>query len=279
MRNIGMHYSKSMGLSLKEIKERGFNNVQVMVGGGPSLYHVNKYEIENIIKEANKENIHLTLHTPVVNNPSSERAIIRKLTLKNVIETIEYVSAYEKIRPIRIVVHGGNNRNSELEGLSNLEEFCSKVLGYLKLKGIKNVIVCLENLAGAKIRDWNCSSVFNLHRIVSKFASSRIGICLDTNHAWGDCVDSSKYDITSLEHFSKIKKYLYLVHLNSIPIQCRKGQHLDRHSTDYIRECSIGGDKIVDIAKWCEEEEIMCILERSEAKYSFDDLVYIKESW
>ena len=70
-----------------------------------------------------------------------------------------------------------------------------------------------------------------------------------------------------------------VVHLNSIPVQCKKGGHVDRHSTDYIRECSNGGKKLVDVAKLCEKWSIPYILERRETIYSYDDIEFLRESW
>ncbi|MFH0941281.1 MAG: deoxyribonuclease IV [Candidatus Omnitrophota bacterium] len=137
-----------------------------------------------------------------------------------------------------LVTHMGSFKNSTME--DGLKRFIGALdIIFRETKGLKQVKLLLENTAGSG--NW-LGYTFDHHRIIfdSVKDNSRLGVCLDTAHAFAAGIDIRKpevFDSLLEEIGNKLgKKALLVVHLNDSIGAC--GSLIDRH--DHIGKGLIG---------------------------------------
>ena len=144
------------------------------------------------------------------------------------------------------------------------------------MKFIEVLFCVLRIPPGLKNRSWTCGSVWNLAK-VREVNHPQVRLCLDTNHAWADCDQEGKFDPRSTKDWARIENMTSVVHLNSIPVECLKGIHLDRHSKHLIEDCSIDNGFLFHIYDRCNWKQIPMVLERRDYNLSLKDMVYLRE--
>jgi len=177
----------------------------------------------------------VAVHIPYLINLATCYDTLYKRSIDSYIEDMHETAA---LGAQYLVTHMGSFKNSTLQrGLKRFIEALDII--FSQTKGLTGVKLLLENTSGSG--SW-LGSTFDHHRIIFDRVSdnSRLGICLDTAHAF-----AAGYDIRRPEVFDGLldsidvkvgKEALHLVHLNDSMSDC--GTHIDRH--DHIGKGFIG---------------------------------------
>ena len=226
---VGLHIGGSYESLLESIQlyQQGYNHFQIMLGPGKSLKldNVTIGNVKGILEKYPDIIYHVHLALPVTAaGDKNDRPW--KATLRYAVEASHHCN----ILGIRnMVLHTGSNPHGIQSAYSNLMEFCWR---FLMVTEGHNTVLCLENDVGSK-KGTRMGHVPLLMKVVKEIGHPRIRLCLDTNHAWGN---NWKFDIENMNHVTKALEYTALVHLNSIPEECQKGGHVDRHSFTLLEE-------------------------------------------
>jgi len=166
------------------------------------------------------------------------------------------------------VTHLGacKDANSEIIGLMTLIDFCKDFVH--STKGQKTIL-CLECDAGASTGR-KIGSIDNLIEVINKVGDDRVKMCYDTEHAY-----ANGFDVTDRELNKKVLDFTVVVHLNSIPEEVVKGNHLDRHSKTLLADCKEGTGFIEDLVKICTNKSIPMILERDSKSIILGDIDFV----
>ncbi len=158
-----------------------------------------------------------------------------------------------------LVTHMGSFKNSTME--DGLKRFIGALnIVFRATKDLKQVKLLLENTAGSG--SW-LGSTFGHHRIIfdSVKDSSRLGVCLDTAHAFAAGIDIRKPEVADqllTEIGDKLgKKALAVVHLNDSMGEL--GSLVDRH--DHIGKGLIGAHALKHIVNHPRLKDAAFILE------------------
>ena len=166
---------------------------------------VSKFNLETYNKNLNKiPNEEIVVHAPYIVNPASpEKKAFAIEFLCQEIKRMNYIGSKY------LVLHPGSytkfDKQTGINTLVNsLKTICQKT---------ENVEILLENMAG---KGTQIGTDFEqLKFIIEKVNNKRIGICLDTCHAW-----DSGYDITKVNKFVshlkelKVLKAIKVIHVN-----------------------------------------------------------------
>jgi len=180
---------------------------------------------------------------------------------------IEDIQEAEKLGGDYIVTHMGSHKEtSEDAGISRLIKALSKILE--QTKGSK-VGILLENTSGSG--SWLGYRFYHQHKIIKGLKDkSRVGLCLDTAHAYLAGYDLSTKSglekmIKEIEEMVGIK-LIKLVHLNDAAGQL--GSHHDRH--DHIGKGHIGLSGMKRIINHPKLKNIPMILETPKSTENSD---------
>ena len=151
-----------------------------------------------------------------------------------------------------VVVHTGASMKLPInEALQTMENMVREALQYATTK----TFLLLETPVGEGSEV--CSKLEELGDFFMRFDEeerNKLGICIDTCH-----IHSAGYDpLTYMKQW--VEKYpipIKLVHFNDSKGPC--GDHKDRH--EIAGHGTIGMDKMVAIAEWCEENDIPMVVE------------------
>jgi len=171
---------------------------------------------------------------------------------------IEDIRDAEKLEADYIVTHMGSHKEtSEDAGIKRLVEALNKILE--KTKGSK-VGILLENTSGSG--SWLGYRFYHQHKILKGLKEkSRVGLCLDTAHAY-----LAGYDLSTKQGLEKMLdeiqelvgiKLIKLIHLNDAAGEL--GCHHDRH--DHIGGGHIGLSGMKRIIRHPKLKNIPMILE------------------
>ena len=261
MKYIGAHVSVEGGVSNAPLEARAIGAKAFALFTGSSSRWVSKDPSEEEIKKF-KENCKLYGFTPEVILPHDNFLInLGSPDKKNL--TLSRKSFLDEMRRCELLglkmlnFHPGSHKNeiSEEECLDRIAESIN-----LTLDKTQGVTAVLENVAG---QGSNMGHTFEqLAYIISKIEDkSRIGVCIDTCHAY-----SAGYDLKTpegynktWEDFDKIIGFNYLkgMHLNDDKRE--HGSRIDRHAE--IGEGTLGKDFFVRLMNDPRFDNIPLILE------------------
>ncbi|MFA4854399.1 MAG: deoxyribonuclease IV [Candidatus Omnitrophota bacterium] len=180
---------------------------------------------------------------------------------------IEDIRDAEKLGADYIVTHMGSHKEtSEDTGIKRLVEALNKILE--KTKGSK-VGILLENTSGSG--SWLGYRFYHQHKILKGLKEkSRVGLCLDTAHAY-----LAGYDLSTKQGLEKMLdeiqemvgiKLIKLIHLNDAAGEL--GCHHDRH--DHIGRGHIGLSGMKRIINHPKLKNIPMILETPKSNENSD---------
>jgi deoxyribonuclease IV len=180
---------------------------------------------------------------------------------------IEDIRDAEKLEADYIVTHMGSHKEtSEDTGIKRLVEALNKILE--KTKGSK-VGILLENTSGSG--SWLGYRFYHQHKILKGLKEkSRVGLCLDTAHAY-----LAGYDLSTKQGLEKMLdeiqemvgiKLIKLIHLNDAAGEL--GCHHDRH--DHIGRGHIGLSGMKRIINHPKLKNIPMILETPKSNENSD---------
>ena len=262
-----IHYSIDRALSL------GCNTMQIFARNPRKFrkgFYLKKEEIEIFKKKLKDSGIFpLVVHSPYVLNLATPKKFLSWITTKEFI--LDLVEA-EKLGAQYFVTHTGCFKGTtEKDGLKRVVKCLRKILK--KTSNLK-IMILLENTAGGGT--WLGYTFSHFRYILEELDfSPRIGICLDTAHAW--CAGFRINTEEGLEELlSEIDKNvgmerLKIVHLNDT--QEALGSRKDRHY--HIGEGKIGKEGFSLIINHPRLKSLPFILE-TPRKSDEDDLKNLK---
>lgn len=176
----------------------------------------------------------LVIHVPYLTNLASPRS---RLFYNSVRYNIEYLKEADELGAEYLVTHMGSHKKSgEARGIARVTEALNRI--FAKTTGLKTMVL-LENTSGSG--SWLGYNFLHLKEIIDNLSDKkRIGVCLDTCHAYSagyDMATESGLDATikELDALVGLEK-LKLVHLNDS--RDALGSHHDRH--EHIGKGKIG---------------------------------------
>lgn len=228
---LGVHVSAEGKIyeSLERAKKLGCNTMQIF-SRSPQRWRESRLsaqDIQEFIQRNEKINIRpVFIHIPYLINLASPNLKLYKASIKAYIEDILEADA---LQVDYIVTHMGSHKEtSEAQGLKRLIKAVNIILDRTKNS---KVGILLENTSGSG--SW-LGYKFSHQKAVFEGAdyNKRLGLCLDTAHAYLAGFDISKQE--GLEQLLKEieenvgLKYIKLIHFNDA--QGALGSHHDRHA-------------------------------------------------
>ena len=150
-----------------------------------------------------------------------------------------------------------------------LEKACTRILESVNPK-VKTKLL-LETSPGSS-SGTKVGTLEELLEVRQSLKSERVGICLDTEHAFANGLDLNQLDLDEIG--SKID----VVHLNSIPEAVELNSHLDRHGKTALKDSKNSViESLKRITCYFNSRDVPLILERSGKKIIEKDLQYLVE--
>jgi len=236
---LGVQVSTAGGIqeSISRANSLGCNTMQIF-SRDPRQWRKSRLspeDIEHFKKLRKKSNISpVFVHIPYLINLASPYGVLYKNSIKAYIEDIEET---ESLGAEYLVTHMGSHKKSgEEQGLKRITAALNKILD--RTKG-SCVSILLENTAGSG--SWLGYKFEHQRAIIDGIEDkSRIGICLDTCHAYVSGYNLGtpqgyKETIAQLDKIVGINR-LKLIHLNDT--KDKLASHRDRH--EHIGRGKIG---------------------------------------
>ncbi len=224
---FGFHLSIAGNISNapKEALSMGYGTFQIFVSN-PRSWNVKAIDENSALEfkkiaHAFKKNIFA--HAPYLANPSSTKIEILKKSIDLLKGNIDNCSM---LGIPYLVVHIGSHLGSGYRaGINSILKSIPNVLDNTD----NNVTILLENSSGYK--NSMGSKINEIAEILENINSERVGVCIDTCHAFAAGYDIRTHDgmnlfMSEIDNgfgFEKIK----LIHLNDAKFDCNSG--LDRH--------------------------------------------------
>ncbi|PZC40713.1 MAG: deoxyribonuclease-4 [Chloroflexi bacterium] len=226
--SIGAHVSSSGGLSnaIVNANNIGANSIQIF-SGPPQMWLPTKHSQETIdqfVSLREKSDIEeVWIHNIYLANMAADSSEQLEKSINSVIGALKFG---EKIKAAGVVLHTGSHKG---KGFNKVQR---KVINSLKkiLSSVPiDIKLALENAAG---QGGSIGSDFNeLEYIIERVNDERIGICIDTCHAFAAGYDIRKKQVIEdlLTSFEKTitKEKIFVVHANDSLMDL--GSHRDRH--------------------------------------------------
>jgi deoxyribonuclease-4 len=217
----GAHISiaKSINLAFMRAENININAMQIFTKSNRQWQskELKNEDIDQFLDAKKNSQIkYINAHAGYLINLASDNI---EIVTKSKISLINEMEICEKLQIKDLVLHPGSNKNH------NQNESIKKAADLIKqvLEETKNVSILLENMAGQG--GAICASIEQLADLLEKTDNSRVGICVDTCHAFAfgySMVDLDK-KITEYIGWDKIK----LFHLNNSKKE--QGSKVDRH--------------------------------------------------
>jgi deoxyribonuclease-4 len=226
---IGFHVSISGNLIkvIERARERRCDTVQIFSRNprGWRFKERPEEEVESFKKELRLSGISpLVVHLPYLPNLAAGNSELYEKSIESLREDLRRAG---RLGAAYLVVHPGRRRE-----LNKGEAFDKVIRGINQaLNVVKNgVVLLVENTAGQGSEI--CSSFAELAVVVKQLEKkSRLGVCLDTAHAFAAGYEiSEKRGVEKLiEEFDRLigLQMLYLIHLNDSRTPCNS--RVDRH--------------------------------------------------
>ncbi|MFH1504018.1 MAG: deoxyribonuclease IV [Candidatus Omnitrophota bacterium] len=231
MLKLGIHVSIAGKIydSVERAKKLGCNTMQIF-SRNPRQWRtssLSKEDIKIFKERIRKEKISpVVIHIPYILNLASPKHSFHKITIK---EFIADLVEADSIGADYLVTHMGSYKGTTEEGgLLRIANALNKILK--ETKGVKT-LVALENTSGSGC--WLGYNFSHFKFIMEKLNNpERIGICLDTAHAW-----AAGYKINDAVGLNSLLKEidkevglerLKVIHLNDTKEEL--GSKIDRHA-------------------------------------------------
>jgi deoxyribonuclease-4 len=233
---FGAHVSVTGGLikALERALERECETMQIFSQGPRNwtIHHVEREEAHEFRERVEREGISpVILHAPYLLNLSSPYFPLR---FKSAWSLIEGAEKGEEIGAHYVVFHPGSSRKAAKRvGLKRLIEALEYVL-----ERTEKIVFLLENTA--PLGNAVASFIEEISFVINSVSSERLGVCLDTAHAY-----AAGYDLASPQGFKETMKLIEdklgfekikLIHANDSHYPLGSGK--DRHA--HIGEGFIG---------------------------------------
>lgn len=186
---------------------------------------------------------YINAHAGYLINLASDNNEIVEKSYKSLMNEIEIC---EKLQISDLVLHPGSNKNNDIKETINKTAYLIKQI----LKETNHVSVVLENMAGQG--GAICASIDQLAELLDKINNQRIGVCIDTCHAFAYGYSLNELDKRISEYIGWDKVKLF--HLNNSKKD--QGSRVDRHEhlkTGKISQTEISyilnDSKFIDIPK------------------------------
>ena len=226
MIRLGFHMSiaGSVANSARDAAALGYSAFQIFTTSSRSWKHnrPGHKDAEEFRSIVDQYGMAPNAHVPYLCNPSSPDNETRKKSLAMLVANMENCN---DLGIKHLVVHMGSHLGKGTEaGLSNLADTVASALD-----SVDKVSILLENSAG--YTNSVGSSFSEIGRAIKMCSSRRVGLCLDTCHAF-----AAGYDLTTPDAakaaFEEMRKHvgedrLMLFHLNDAKFPLGSG--LDRH--------------------------------------------------
>jgi len=227
---LGVHVSIAGNIykSVERAKELGCNTMQIFARS-PRQWRKSEIDPEDIAifrKKVKAENIKpVVVHIPYTLNLAAARQSFYKITIKDFIADL--IEADELGADFLVTHMGSYKGGTEQGGLLRVVNALKKILK--ETKGVKTTIL-LENTSGSG--RWLGANFWHQKFVLDQLnRTKRIGICLDTAHAW-----AAGYEINNAVGLNGLLREierdlglerLGVIHLNDT--QEELGSRLDRH--------------------------------------------------
>lgn len=256
---IGVHVSIAGGLpeAVKRATARGCESMQIFSGNPRNWrdWEVSDEEGSAFMRDRLEAGVFpLIVHAPYLVNPASEKKEVRNLSL---LSTIKAVKVADRVGASAFVVHAGSAgiapRRAALDWIA--------AFAHLAIEGAKPRLgFLLENTAGGGGQV--CSTFDELAKIIDLVGRpSRLGVCLDTAHAFAagyDLSTPSSFEAVLEEFDAKIGlDRLGVVHSNDSKFPLSSNR--DRH--EHIGEGHIGMEGFRALLNHPKLEKLPLILE------------------
>ncbi len=230
MIRFGVHCSIRNGLesAIVEAKRIGCESVQIFTRSPRMWKHgfSSKKEVDDFLKSRKKNNIYpLVVHTPYLPNLATSNKKLYDLSLSSLRDDLAFCG---KIKADYMVIHpGAFSEGSTLEeGIKRIALAINKVF-----RGVKgDTLLLIENVAGGGRRVGR--SFGEISEIIKNVKEKkRLGVCLDTAHAFGAGYDISKKRpmLAALREFDALigLDKLKVIHFNDsmVPLGSCKDRH------------------------------------------------------
>jgi deoxyribonuclease-4 len=236
---LGVHVSTAGGINeaLGRASELGCNTMQIF-SRNPQQWRESSLSQEDIDsfrrKRAKLKISPFFVHIPYLINLASPNPNLYKASIEAYIEDIQEA---QKLKVDYIVTHMGSHKNTtEEEGLERLIKALNKILQKTATAEVK---LLLENTAGSG--SWLGYTFSHQARVLREVEDKkRIGLCLDTAHAY-----LAGYDLSTKEGLERMldeidtlvgADTIKLIHLNDA--KDKLDSHRDRH--EHIGKGNIG---------------------------------------
>ncbi|MCF7916660.1 MAG: deoxyribonuclease IV [Candidatus Omnitrophica bacterium] len=274
MIQLGVHVSIAGNIyqSIQRAEELGCNAMQIFARN-PRQWRKKSLTVEDIeafkAKRKKSKIGSVVVHVPYLLNLASAKKSFHKITIREF--TKDLIEA-DKLGADYLVTHMGSHKKStERSGLLRIIEALNLILE--NSKGVKTQLL-LENTAGSG--SWLGYKFSHFKYIFDRIEmSNRLGVCLDTAHAWAAGYDISQKKglaelIKEIENEVGIDK-LKVIHLNDTEVEL--GSRLDRHF--HIGQGNIGKKGFKLILNHLQLKKLIFILETPK-KSETDDLNNLK---
>ena len=217
----GAHISiaKSIDLAFLRAKSININAMQIFTKSNRQWQSkvLKNEEIELFLTAKKNSQIkYINAHAGYLINLASDNI---DTVAKSKISLINEMQICEKLQIEHLVLHPGSNKNhTENQPIKNTALLIKQVLDETQ-----NVSILLENMAGQG--GAICAPIEQLGELLEKIDNSRVGVCIDTCHAFAYGYSMADLDqkITEYIGWDKIK----LFHLNNSKKE--QGSKVDRH--------------------------------------------------
>lgn len=233
----GAHISiaKSIDLAFSRAESININAMQIFTKSNRQWQskELTNNDINQFLHAKKNSQIkYINAHAGYLINLASENMETVKKSKESLINEI---AICKKLEISHLVLHPGSNKNqTQNEPIKNTAKLIKQVL-----EETDNVSILLENMAGQG--GSICASIEQLADLIEKINNTRVGVCLDTCHAYAfgySMVDLDK-KITEYIGWEKIK----LFHLNNSKKE--QGTKVDRH--EHLKLGKIRKEEIVYI--------------------------------
>lgn len=211
--------SKSIEMAFNRAENININAMQIFTKSNRQWQSKElKNESINLFLNAKKNSQikYINAHAGYLINLASDNIETVEKSIKSLKNEIEIC---EKLQINDLVLHPGSSKNN------NSKETIKKTASLIKqvLSETKHVTILLENMAGQG--GSICASIEQLAELLENINDKRIGVCIDTCHAFAFGYSVEKLDkrITEILGWDKIK----LFHLNNSKKDL--GSKVDRH--------------------------------------------------
>lgn len=259
---LGYHAKSPYNKSIREGLKNGIKTFQVMCSS-PQRFEPPRPDV--IMASVSSPIEKLLVHGPYWANISKDMG---ESIVQGTFKYYKLLSQYlQLLGPGRslMVTHVGSRGTSSYENSVNyMKTWIEK---WLKATESNSSILCLENDAGSR-NGCKMGNLDLLSDIVKEFNSPRLGICIDTEHAYANGV--------KLSDLVNYLQYTRAVHLNAIPSNVKFGEHLDRHSETLLRDSKDG--TLMELLAFVESipNSIPIVLERADTKIALQDVEYLR---